>query len=590
MISTNRIHFPALLIVALIAFVAGVTSAHSRLFRFMKTEHPTGGPVGERGGSLARGAAGPQAALDRFRTYTGDSRIRGRVVDAAGLAVRYARVEAIGGALGDSRATAISDALGHYELRLAAGTYRVSASKKGFAGFDVDRLGHAFVTTTVSVPDRGAADNVDVVLPRGGSIRGRVIDGFGDPVAYAAMNVYQYDDASGRPVLRLVAPIREPIRTDDRGDYRIYGLPSGDYLVSATVGDDLTGVDGAGQPLAFAPTFFPSTDSEELAIQISVEADKDKRADITLTTARQITVAGRVVSASKRPAAGGVVTLSKVGFEQASSMTAPIGPDGTFSMSALLRSGTHVLRAVSGVLGGPVAQRTLEFGTSQPFDLRAIPEGITVVTQSGATLAGRVVTDAPAGLPRVRIVAVPVGISRDALPQAVAVPVDASGRFELRNVFGRSTVRADFPEDNWTLASVVAGDDDLTQSGIEVSPGGRRDDINVTVSNRAATVRGRVITDRTSARECVVVAMAEGADGEHTQILTPNRITRATGDGDYLLRGLDAGHYSIGAFGVMESAPLEHIASKSRLRTLGTRVELGRGDDLRLDMPCNASK
>ena len=67
---------------------------------------------------------------------------------------------------------------------------------------------------------------IDLQLPRGGVLTGRVLDRYGQPAVGAVVSAQRYQFAMGRWDL-----VRSGSgdRTDDRGVYRLYGLPPGDY-------------------------------------------------------------------------------------------------------------------------------------------------------------------------------------------------------------------------------------------------------------------------------------------------------------------------------------------------------------------------
>ena len=69
-------------------------------------------------------------------------------------------------------------------------------------------------------------------MPRGSVISGRVLDEFGEPVADAMVNAMRSAWTAGR---RKLQPTGRSAQTNDLGQYRIYGLPPGDYYVSATL-------------------------------------------------------------------------------------------------------------------------------------------------------------------------------------------------------------------------------------------------------------------------------------------------------------------------------------------------------------------
>src|ERR1043165_4604283 len=81
----------------------------------------------------------------------------------------------------------------------------------------------------------GGDVNVTVHARRGGAISGKVTFSDGDPAIDAQVGVSRRLGKKTTPVLTgLTAAALTSLRTDDRGRYRVAGLPPGEYIVSAT--------------------------------------------------------------------------------------------------------------------------------------------------------------------------------------------------------------------------------------------------------------------------------------------------------------------------------------------------------------------
>src|SRR6185436_20121699 len=77
---------------------------------------------------------------------------------------------------------------------------------------------------------------IDLRLLRGGVISGNVRTQSGRPAAGVTVQVMQVQTVNGvrqmsSSMTALMALANGPITTDDRGVYRAYGLPPGEYLV-----------------------------------------------------------------------------------------------------------------------------------------------------------------------------------------------------------------------------------------------------------------------------------------------------------------------------------------------------------------------
>lgn len=145
--------------------------------------------------------------------------IAGRVVDPlTGLPVPGARVTTRTGfeaLLPDPLpgADATCDAAGAFELGgIASGRYVVHATAKGYA---------PGASPALVLAEHQRIDGIEIALPRGGSIRGRVARADDRPTAGAMVSATRIGDM--RPNLTT---------TDDAGRYALEGLPAGKYSVT----------------------------------------------------------------------------------------------------------------------------------------------------------------------------------------------------------------------------------------------------------------------------------------------------------------------------------------------------------------------
>lgn len=203
------------------------------------------------GVSVVAQAPADESAANTARTGT----ISGRVVNESGQPLANVVVGARAfGANGPGRSTT-TDSEGSFEIAgLDPLSYFLSASLPGFVNAARD-------------PDKATSnyyhvgDSVRLELIKGGVITGTVMKAAGEPVVVVPVRAYLIRDASGRPV-RFSAAFREQT-TDDRGVYRIYGLPAGTYLVAA----------GGGNSFGYsvnafsndAPTYAPSSTRDSAA-------------------------------------------------------------------------------------------------------------------------------------------------------------------------------------------------------------------------------------------------------------------------------------------------------------------------------------
>jgi hypothetical protein len=97
--------------------------------------------------------------------------------------------------------------------------------------------------------------------------------------------------------------------TDDQGQYRLFGLPPGDYIVSATLRTgDVT--DPGDEPRGIAPTYFPGTPNPPRRSACAWPWQQENATvSFGLIATRLVRVSGQVISATGGPPWGGVVVL-----------------------------------------------------------------------------------------------------------------------------------------------------------------------------------------------------------------------------------------------------------------------------------------
>ena len=107
----------------------------------------------------------------------------------------------------------------------------------------------------VRLADSEVRSNVELVLTRPAVITGRVLDEFGEPYDGAAVSMWQIRHDAGRR--RLVGTSYSVNETDDRGRYRVFNVPPGQYLVAASAGTP-TAVQPIGGGPGYTLTYFPA--------------------------------------------------------------------------------------------------------------------------------------------------------------------------------------------------------------------------------------------------------------------------------------------------------------------------------------------
>lgn len=119
-------------------------------------------------------------------------------------------------------------------------------------------------------------DSVTLTLIKGGVLTGRVTTSAGDPVVTIGVRAHMIRDGNGRRITSDGA-VRDT-GTDDRGIYRLYGLPAGTYVVMAGGFQDYSRT-GFNAFEFEVPTYAPSS-TRDTAAEINVRAGDETEVDI----------------------------------------------------------------------------------------------------------------------------------------------------------------------------------------------------------------------------------------------------------------------------------------------------------------------
>ncbi|HUK36604.1 MAG TPA: carboxypeptidase-like regulatory domain-containing protein, partial [Vicinamibacterales bacterium] len=302
--------------------------------------------------------------------------IRGHVFDASsGQPLRRAQVRATSPELRENR-LAITDANGAYEIKnLAAGRYSLFANKGSFVGLSYGQTRPFEAGTLLDVHSAQLLEKVDFNLPHGAVIMGRVVDEFGEPTADVQVAAMRYQYMQGR---RQLVNTGRPATTNDIGEFRIYALPPGQYIISATYRGLVNINDAASDDRSgYAPTCYPGTANVAEAQRMTITVgQKLSDLNIALSPTRMARVAGTAVDSEGKPIANGMLMMIQTsggGFNMSSG--SPIKPDGTFSIGNVA-PGDYTLRFMppAGLGSSPfeVVQADLSVAGEDITDVRLV--------------------------------------------------------------------------------------------------------------------------------------------------------------------------------------------------------------------------
>jgi hypothetical protein len=496
---------------------------------------------------------------------TPKGRVTGRVIAAdTGRPLKRARVFINAAELDGGRGLLTDDA-GVFDFTdLPAGRYTVTVSKAGFVSLSYGQRRPLQAGIPLQLGDGQQLRNVDFQLPRGSVIGGRVLDEDGEPMAGIVVRVMRYQYVQGE---RRLMPAGSG-QTDDKGQFRVWGLMPGDYYVSATarggfgagVGPGGRGFGGRGggmpafqtgnelEAVNYAPTYYPGVTSVNDAKPIPLGLSQELL-DINfgMQLVRMSRVAGRVTNPDGSPTSSGQVNLVLEGAggrgnQIGAAFGSRIDWDGGFAMNNV-PPGRYLLRARGDDTETP-QYALLPLTISGGSDMT----DLNIVLTPGARLAGIVQFPSAATSPpdptQFRITAPSVDAGMFG-PQPNA-RIDKDGKFTLDGIpAGQHLIRAAGAARGWMLKSVGIGGRDVTDTPIELRSGETVGNVTVVFTDQVNEINGSVTNDQgMPVTEYTVLAFSTDSSlwrPQSRQIAT----ARPDQTGQYRIRTLPPGEYYV---------------------------------------------
>jgi hypothetical protein len=514
----------------------------------------------------------------------GANRLAGRVLDGeTGQPLRRALVHITMGNLQQDRWTR-TEIDGRWEfVGVLPGAYTVTASRDGFVTMAFGQKGPFGTSVAVRIPAEPGLDQLDIQLNRGGVIIGTISDEFGDPVGRAGVQAMRVKFVEGQ---RRLVPVAAGVSglasggwtlTDDRGEYRLFGLAPGTYYVSAMYGTSVAGQ--SDDRSTYPQTYYPGTPSVAEARPLAVTTGEPSAASFGLTPTHLSVVSGRVLNSAGQPSAANV-------------RMAPVAP-GHAVIAANQLTGRTDGRGAFTINGVPIGDYFLEVrGTGAGPELASYQVGVSgqdvrdllLTTTPAGNLSGRLVLDASSGMPPSRgfyLQAVPLeagavggrGLGR----QSPTVP-NIAGGLAIGELLGRYLLRFSSAPDGWWLKSVTLDGRDVTDIGIDIPGGQTVGGIEVVATQRTGSLTG-VVVDVNGTRESdySVVAFApdEARWGPRTRFVVSDTSRE---DGTFSLHGLPPGEYVVVAVAPLEVGEEMDPERLARWRSMGPRITLADGE------------
>jgi len=222
--------------------------------------------------------------------------------------------------------------------------------------------------------------DVQIRLQAAAVVRGSVTDEDGEPMPNAQVSVLRQTFVSGRNHLEQAGAEH----TNDLGEYRVAGLPSGNYYVSVSPPPDFkslieavgatasaeaggAGAGNADKPGASNPatsyqtTYYPGTPDRGAAAPIQLHAGDEFPVNFSLTPSPSLSIRGAVVNLP--PRASAAIMLQSRDFNLVLN-GAEMHPDGSFVIRDVAPGAYTILATVENAAVPMMARQSLQVVSS----------------------------------------------------------------------------------------------------------------------------------------------------------------------------------------------------------------------------------
>ena len=442
-----------------------------------------------------------------------------------------------------------TDDEGRYKFTgIAGGSYIISVLAPGFITPSENiypRQGKP-----INISEGENVENLDFELKRGGVITGRVTDSNGKPMVDENIALVGLDP-SGRPAYGNIGMNPYMYRTDDRGVYRLYGVPAGRYVLSVGIATEEGSAMYSQNRTYYPRTYYPDvTDRAKAKIIELSEGEEVTGVDISVGEGKKTyDVFGRVVDAdNNQPVAGVELTYGAYQRDGRNIMWGGFmgersNAQGEFQLQGILPGKYGVVAASS--------DRSEYYSDPTPLEIADSDiSGVEVRVRRGGSISGVAViegTNDPALYARLSQLMLGVYTRSDQLnmPGRGGVRINPAGGFRIT---GLRPAKTEFSlyysaggRGGFSLLRVER--DGIPQpEGIDLRPGEQLSNVRLVIGYGNGIMRGQLkIIGAEIPQGASFFIFAQRIGGVRTSGFNAQVDTR----GQFLIEGLMAGAYEV---------------------------------------------
>ena len=561
----------------------------------------------------------PRSAMQAVPPPTGTAALAGVVKDPDGAPVRRATVT-IQGDMRLDRMTVADDEGRFAFASLPSGRFTVTAEKAGYPARSYGAKQPYRTGSGVLLEDGQNVTDLVLTLAKGGAIAGTVFDERGQPMSGVPIMAWEIRTSlAGERTLGFAGPETVTVITDDRGMYRVYGLPPGVYTIGTSwyydgglplrVPTDAEiraafesrqaprSASPSPSPLpdpprfSHSPSFIPGVVDPMSAGTVTLAAGEVREGvDLRMQFLPMSEIVGTITAAD-----GGAIdvelTIARQGAVEAlnTMQVRPAQTESKFS-SGNLSPGPYRVAAQSDA----TPTRPALWAAADVMVSGGQPASVSLVLQPALTVTGKVLFESTTLTPPKDPAHIAVNL-RAMGPDDVSTEskTDAAGSVAITGVIpGPYVVSASISGGPpigpwWIVKSVILDGRDVTDKPFSIDASNAQG-LVVTFTDVSAELSGTLTTPSGApAPDYFLIVMPADRTfwSKRTRRITSVRPDRA---GRYIFRRMPAGEYLVAVTTDLVPDDLRDLNAIERLAADGVRVTIGAGEQKTLNLQTKA--
>jgi Carboxypeptidase regulatory-like domain len=479
---------------------------------------------------------------------------------------------------------------GHFELKnVPPAQYHLSITKNGYVTQKYGQRKPEDPGSLMTLRPKERKTDLSFKLIRAGVISGKIYDEDGEPMMHVGVSALRQSYRDGKKEFEP----RAYAQTNDLGEYRLFGLPAGQYFVSAdlehwgtSVGDrEYQGGDKGATEKGYTKVFYPGFSDIGKASSVFVKTGEEiPSTDIMMTQVTVYRVRGRIVFPFAHKAKNDTqVMMMRRGSTQRWDILRGQDvdkSDGTFEV-ADVPSGEYTLIAY-------FFDQDKPYATEQDVDVTAADvDGLTLILSSGSLIRGTLQWDgkpATEGVPVISLLPLASGAIWGGQAH-----IEDDNRFTLKSVpDGTFRIEIGGLGQDCYIKQIAYGETVITDKLLHVR--GSSGDMQIVVSSKGSRIDGMVTNDESTPVAGIwVVAVPDEArrsDEDSYRAVTSDQYGR------YSIRGLKPGAYKLFSWDGVEQGQWEDRDFLKQTEAKGISISVADGDTKSTDLqviPVNES-